>query len=118
MSTMTLGQKQRLFTKLVAQLIQYAYAQGYELTLGDAYRDPRVHGDVGVKKSYSSANSVHKQRLAIDLNLFKDGQYLTTTEAHKPLGEYWKSLHPLCRWGGDFSTPDGNHYSMAHEGRA
>ena len=118
MSTMTLGQKQRLFTKLVAQLIQYAYAQGYELTLGDAYRDPRVHGDVGVKKSYSSANSVHKQRLAIDLNLFKDGQYLTTTEAHKPLGQFWKSLHPLCRWGGDFSTPDGNHYSMTHEGRA
>lgn len=118
MSTMTLGQKQRLFTKLVAQLIQYAYAQGYELTLGDAYRDPRVHGDVGVKKSYSSANSVHKQRLAIDLNLFKDGQYLTTTEAHKPLGQFWKSLHPDCRWGGDFSTPDGNHYSMMHEGRA
>ncbi len=118
MSTMTLGQKQRLFTKLVAQLIQYAYAQGYELTLGDAYRDPRVHGDVGVKKSYSSANSVHKQRLAIDLNLFKDGQYLTTTEAHKPLGQFWKSLHPDCRWGGDFSTPDGNHYSMTHEGRA
>lgn len=118
MSTMTLGQKQRLFTKLVAQLIQYAYAQGYELTLGDAYRDPRVHGDVGVKKSYSSANSVHKQRLAIDLNLFKDAQYLTTTEAHKPLGQFWKSLHPDCRWGGDFSTPDGNHYSMTHEGRA
>ncbi|MGK3273576.1 M15 family metallopeptidase [Comamonas kerstersii] len=118
MSTMTLGQKQRLFTKLVAQLIQYAYAQGYELTLGDAYRDPRVHGDVGVKKSYSSANSVHKQRLAIDLNLFKGGVYQTSTEAHKPLGEYWKSLHPECRWGGDFSTPDGNHYSMMHEGRA
>lgn len=118
MSTMTLGQKQRLFAKLVAQLIQHAYAQGYELTLGDAYRDPRVHGDVGVKKSYSSANSVHKQRLAIDLNLFKDGQYLTTTEAHKPLGQFWKSLHPLCHWGGDFSTPDGNHYSMTHEGRA
>ena len=118
MSTLTLGQKQRLFTKLVAKLIQYAYAQGYELTLGDAYRDPRVHGDVGVKKSYSSANSVHKQRLAIDLNLFKGGVYQTSTEAHKPLGEYWKSLHPLCRWGGDFSTPDGNHYSMTHEGRA
>lgn len=118
MSTLTLGQKQRLFTKLVAQLIQYAYAQGYELTLGDAYRDPRVHGDVGVKKSYSSANSVHKQRLAIDLNLFKGGVYQTSTEAHKPLGEYWKSLHPLCRWGGDFNTPDGNHYSMTHEGRA
>lgn len=115
---MTLGQKQRMFAKLAAQLIQYAYAQGYEVTLGDAYRDPRVHGDMGVKKSYSSARSSHKERLAIDLNLFRDGQYLTTSEAHKPLGAYWKSLHPDCRWGGDFSTPDGNHYSMTHQGRA
>lgn len=118
MSNLTLGQKQRLFTKLLAQLIEYAYSQGYELTLGDAYRDPRVHGDIGVKKSYSSANSSHKERLACDLNLFKDGVYLTTTEAHKPLGAYWKSLHPDCRWGGDFSAPDGNHYSMTHQGRA
>ena len=118
MSNLTLGQKQRLFTKLQAQLVLWAYEQGYELTLGDAFRDERVHGAMGVKKSYSSANSSHKERLAIDLNLFKNGTYLTTTEAHKPLGEYWKSLHPLCRWGGDFSTPDGNHYSMTHGGRA
>ena len=116
--TLTLGQKQRLFTKLVAQLIAYAYSQGYELTLGDAYRDPRVHGDMGAKKSYSAASSSHKERLAIDLNLFKDGQFLTTTEAHKPLGDYWKRLHEDCRWGGEFKTPDGNHYSMTYQGRA
>ena len=115
---LTLGQKQRLFAKLVPRLIDFAYSQGYELTLGDAYRDPRVHGDIGAKKSYSSANSSHKDRLAIDLNLFKDGVYLTSSEAHKPLGEFWKSLHPDCRWGGDFKTPDGNHYSMTHQGRA
>lgn len=115
---MTLGQKQRLFTRLVAKLIEFAYSQGYELSLGDAYRDPRVHGDMGVKKSYSAPNSSHKERLAIDLNLFEDGAYLTTTEAHKPLGEYWKSLHADCRWGGDFKNADGNHYSMTHQGRA
>lgn len=118
MKTLTLGEKQRLFTKLVGQLIQHAYEQGYELTLGDAFRDDRVHGAMGVKKSYSSANSSHKERLAIDLNLFKNGSYLTTTEAHKPLGDYWKSLHPDCRWGGDFKSPDGNHYSFTHQGRA
>lgn len=114
----TLGQKQRLFTRLVGLLIEYAYQTGYELTLGDAYRDPRVHGEVGVKKSYSSAVSVHKQRLAIDLNLFKGGEYLTSSEAHKVLGDYWKGLHVDCRWGGDFASPDGNHYSMTHDGRA
>ena len=111
---MTLGQKQRKFTRMIAQLIEYAYVNGYELTFGDAYRDPRLHGDVGVKKSYSSANSLHKSRLAVDFNLFKNGQYLTTTEAHRPLGEYWESIGGA--WGGRFSLPVGNHYSLEHGG--
>ena len=110
---MTLGQKQRNFTMMVSLLIQYAYEQGYELTLGDAYRDPRVHGAVGSKESYSSSQSLHKSRLAIDFNLFKDGEYLTSTEDHKPLGEFWESIGGT--WGGRFN--DGNHYSMEHQGR-
>ena len=113
---MTLGQRQKLFTQLISKLITFAYDNGYELTFGDAYRDPRVHGDVGSKKSYSSANSLHKQRLAVDFNLFKDGVYLTATNDHKALGEYWESLHSLCRWGGRFN--DGNHYSLEYGGRA
>lgn len=110
---MTLGQKQRKFTRMVADLIVFAYEQGYELTFGDAFRDPRVHGAVGEKKSYSSANSLHKERLAIDLNLFKDGRFLTQSEDHRPLGEYWESLGGS--WGGRFE--DGNHYSLEHGGR-
>lgn len=112
---MTLGQKQRKFTRMIADLINYAYSNGYELTFGDAYRDPRVHGQVGQKKSYSSANSLHKERLAVDFNLFKDGVYLTRTEDHRPLGEYWESIGGT--WGGRFSSPDGNHYSLEHGGR-
>lgn len=110
---MTLGSKQRKFTLMIAQLIQWAYEQGYELTVGDAYRDPRLHGQVGEKKGYGSAVSLHKQRLAMDLNLFKDGKFLTTTEDHLPLGEKWESMGGS--WGGRFN--DGNHYSLEHEGR-
>ncbi len=109
----TLGQKQRRFTRMIGLLIEFAYQQGYELTFGDAYRDPRVHGDVGVKKSYSSANSVHKSRLAVDFNLFKNGVYLTSTEDHRELGEFWESIGGT--WGGRFN--DGNHYSLEHRGR-
>lgn len=112
-SKMTLGQKQRHLTRMIADLIIFAYDNGYELTLGDAYRDPRVHGAVGKKSSYSSANSLHKERLAIDFNLFKNGQYLTQTEDHRLLGEYWESIGGT--WGGRFN--DGNHYSLEHNGR-
>jgi hypothetical protein len=107
---MTLGEKQRLLTKLLPRLLDKAHELGYELTLGDAYRDPRAFGVLGVKKNYGHAFSCHKQRLAIDLNLFKDGVFLTKTEDHEPLGEYWESLHELCRWGGRFD--DGNHYEI------
>lgn len=109
---MTLGNKQRHFTRLVGLLIEYAYQNGYELTFGDAYRDPRLHGEMGVKKSYSSAKSVHKLRLAVDFNLFKDGKYMTATEDYTKLGVYWESLGGS--WGGRFN--DGNHFSLEHEG--
>ena len=98
---------------MVSYLIQYAFEQGYELTLGDGYRDPRVFGDMGVKKGYGRAKSNHKVRLAIDLNLFKDGRYLSSTESHRPLGEFWESMGGT--WGGRFN--DGNHYSLEHQGR-
>ena len=113
---MTLGEKQRLFTRLIAKLIKHAYKEGYELSFGDAYRDPRIHGMIGVKKAYGHRNSNHKRRLAVDLNLFKDGVYLDASEDHKPLGKYWESLHPDCRWGGRFN--DGNHYSFEYRGQA
>lgn len=99
---------------MVANLIVQAVHMGYEVTLGDAYRDPRVHGAMGEKKGYGAANSFHKQRLAIDINLFKDGKYLEGTEAHKPLGLWWEDQGGT--WGGRFKTPDGNHYSLG-EGR-
>lgn len=110
---MSLGAKQRRFTLMIAELIQKAYEMGYELTLGDAFRDPRVHGAVGEKESYSSSNSLHKSRLALDLNLFKDGVYLTSTEDHEPLGLIWEAMGGA--WGGRFK--DGNHYSLEHNGR-
>ena len=97
---------------MVALLILQAEQLGYRITLGDAYRDPRVFGRLGEQKGYGRSKSLHKQRLAIDLNLFKDGDFLQTTEDHKPLGLYWESIGGT--WGGRFD--DGNHYSLDHEG--
>ena len=104
---MTLRARQSTFARKVADLILKAHEMGYEITLGDAYRDPRLHGQHGEKKGYGAANSYHKLRLAIDINLFKDGEYLEGTEAHQQLGEWWESQGGT--WGGRFK--DGNHYS-------
>ena len=93
---MSLRKKQSEFAKNIGLLILYAYELGYELTFGDAWA-----------RDGHRANSFHYNRLAIDLNLFKDAKYLIQTEDHRPLGEFWESLGGS--WGGRWD--DGNHYS-------
>jgi hypothetical protein len=112
---MTLGEKQRLFTKLTGMLIAWSYANGYELTYGETMRTS-AQALANAASGAGISNSLHLLRLAVDFNLFIDGVWQTSSEPYKPLGEYWKSLHPLCRWGGDFSRPDGNHFSLEHNG--
>ena len=97
---------------MIAELIVWAYDNGYELTFGDAFRDHRVHGAPGEKKAYGHKNSNHKNKLAVDLNLFKDGAYLSSTDDHEPLGLFWESIGGT--WGGRFA--DGNHYSLEFNG--
>lgn len=110
---MKLSEKQQLFTKLVAQLILKAYDLGYRITLGEAYRPPETAKQYAVE-GRGISNSLHTVRLALDLNLFRNGSYLTKTEDYLELGEYWESLGGS--WGGRFSKPDGNHFSLAHDG--
>lgn len=117
MTHLTLREKQSLFAVAVAGLITEATSRGYSVTLGDAYRDPRVFGPIGERKGYGESRSAHKQRLAIDLNLFKDGKFLPDTESHRELGEWWEKAHaPHARWGGRWQ--DGNHYSFIDNGIA
>lgn len=113
---MTLRSLQSEFACLIPRLVDKAFELGYEVTLGDAFRDTRVHGALGVKMGYGHPKSAHKNRLAIDLNLFRDGEFLARTSDHKELGEWWEKQHPLARWGGRFGAPDGNHYSFEYQG--
>lgn len=143
---MTLGETQRLFSRLVPRLLDQAHALGFEAALGECFRldeQAIIHalGEPGrhqlaryIERAWPDLadalrnngegrgikNSVHTLKLALDLLLFRDIDsdgdldYLTTTEAHRPLGEWWELQHPLCRWGGRFG--DGNHYSLEYNG--
>lgn len=111
---MTLSEKQQLFTVMIGNLIHWAEEKGYRLTFGEAYRTPE-QAALNAKKGSGISNSLHTQRLAVDFNLFINGQYMTRTEDYQPLGEYWESIGGS--WGGRFkSNPDGNHFSLEHNG--
>ena len=121
----TLRQKQSEFARMLPLLIQFAIQQGYEVTLGDAWafnfwpivtlinRFLSRNRLKGLKARIHSRKSFHYKRLAIDLNLFKNGKYLRSTKAHQPLGEFWETIGGT--WGGRFKSPDGNHYSLGEK---
>lgn len=112
---MPISEKQMVFSQLVGVLLDWIYVNGYEVTFGEAYRTPE-QAAFNARAGSGIVNSQHTLRMAIDLNLYINGVYQTTTEAYLPLGVFWKSLHPECAWGGDFSKPDGNHFSLQHNG--
>jgi hypothetical protein len=113
---MSLVDKQADFALCAAKLIQYAAACGYQVTFGDAYRDPRV--------PYGHPKSCHRARLAVDLNLYVKGVWIQDSAhaAWKKLGDFWESLDHRARWGGQGAMHpeglkhDGNHFSFEHEG--
>ena len=119
---MTLREQRCLFSLLISKLVIYAHE-----TLGldvayDQVKRTAAEAQANAASGSGVANSLHTIGLAADLLLYKSGVYQPNSEAHAELGAYWKSLHPLARWGGDFKDkngepkPDGNHYSLERGG--
>mgnify|MGYP001378570152 CR=1 FL=1 len=112
MPPLTLRTARCAFAIAVAKLILHAESSGYSAALAEGM-DRRTAKD---PTSDHMAGSLHDIGLAQDIDLYKDGVYLTTTEDHAILGAWWKQYGadqglPLA-WGGDFPTKDGNHYSL------
>lgn len=108
---MTIAQKQQKFSELLAQLIVWAYLNGYKISMGEVLRTEEQQ-DIYIKTGKTKTkNSFHLKCLAADLSLWKDDVYLTKTLDYKPLGDYWKSLDPECVWGGDWGW-DGGHFQF------
>jgi len=107
---MSLGKRQEEFSRLLPALLNKAHELGFEIRGGDWFRDPRVHGEYGEDQGYGSATSNHKLKCAIDLNLFKEGEFKSLTEDHAELGAWWEAQGAKCRWGGRYN--DGNHYEL------
>lgn len=107
---------QEEFAQSAAKLIQKAVDLGYTVTMGETWRTPQ-QAALNASDGKGIAHSLHIERLAIDLNFFKDGQYVQDGSLLKEVGEWWKTLGPKYRWGGDFQhLPDGNHFSITPDG--
>ena len=114
--------EQAEFAHDVAQLILYINKKGFFCTLGEAWRPP-ITAQIYAKEHKSITDSLHCNRLAIDLNLFDEkGVYLSESESkdYIEIGSYWESLDAKNRWGGNFvkhggKIADANHYERKIE---
>jgi hypothetical protein len=105
---MRLSEKQMLFAQDTARLFNYIWETGNQFTYGRAYDTPEEQQrlfDAGLSETL---NSLHLKRLAIDLNIFVDGELTYDVDTLRHIGEFWKSLSPNNEWGGSWGWDAGH----------
>jgi len=120
---MSLVDEQDSFLDDVSMLLRKAKELGFKRTAGELFRSEEQQA-IYVKQGKSKvSHSRHQDKLAIDLNFFKDGVYLPSLGAVKardilrPLGEWWESINPKNVWGGNFDrdwTKEDNFKDVPH----
>jgi hypothetical protein len=108
---------QEEFAQSASRLIQKAVELGFTVTLGEAWRTAE-QAQWDADHHIGVAHSLHMDRLAIDLNVFKDGVYQADDSggAYTALGTWWEGLGPMYRWGGRFKLVDLDHFSLSPDG--
>lgn len=126
---MKLGEKQELFSLLVAEYIIWCNGQGYGVRVQEWRRtldQQRLYylglnvGDDGEtvkgRKLSKTMKSKHLEGLAVDLYFTKHGEVLTLDaypEDLRVLAEKWHSLHPRCRNLGYSTGFDWPHHEFS-----
>jgi hypothetical protein len=107
----------------MSRLIIWCFENGYELTGGELLRTKeqqtlyfegltiiKVNSNIKLVKHDRLSKTMfskHLKKLAIDLNVFRDGKLLSKKEDFKPIADYWRSLDKMNEsgydWGWDFS---------------
>lgn len=115
-----LFEEQAIFTQNVGKLLTFIYKNGYKCSMGEAWRSPE-QAAIYAKEGKGIKDSLHCERLAIDLNLFDhNDHYLNDFHDYEFIGTYWESLHKNNEWGGHWhptkdhpkQTVDMDHFEM------
>lgn len=110
---------QNEFVRSLVRLLTWLDVNGYMVSLGEAFR-PAETAALYAQQGKGIVHSLHTDRLAIDLNLFRNEALLISVDDYSPAGEFWESLSvpelEHC-WGGRFHRPDADHFSIGYEGR-
>lgn len=101
---MTLNDKQFLFARNYARLIEYAFSIGIPVTLGEVWRPPemqKIYYETG--RSAVKISRYHGKKLAGDLWIILGGKFRKDFYTYLPLGKFWEKLGGV--WGGRWKKP-------------
>jgi hypothetical protein len=103
------------FTRDIADLIWWADTNlNASVAVNEVYRPPEM-AQIYAQKGLGINNSLHCLGLAVDLLVYVGNIYQTDIEQYRRLGQRWKELSPLNRWGGDFHRLDLDHFERHPE---
>jgi len=111
----SLTDKQVEFTRTMAYFQVWCVEQDFKIIEAESFRTPE-QAALYAKQGKGIINSTHRHKLARDLFRKKGGTITWDKEDYREMGEKWKSMHPLARWGGDFKRRDAVHFSFEHRG--
>lgn len=91
------------FSLAVSKFIQFIEDQGCRCSLKECFRTQRQQDIYFYNKKTRVQHSQHQLCLAIDICIFRDGEWLTKYEDLKNFATFWQSLGDAYRWGGDWN---------------
>ena len=100
---------QQKFSYMVGRLLTFIETTEYRCTMGEAWRTPE-QAAIYAKTGAGIKNSLHCDRLALDLNFRLNGELVETPEI---IALFWESIGGCAgiRFG------DSPHFSKAYGGR-
>ena len=118
---MTKNEKRVLFLRCLQRLVRFTERRGIELFEIEGHRTLKRQKELVKAGKSWTLNSKHILKRAKDLGIFKKSRTANGTfkrivdwngDSYTCLGEYWESLHPLCRWGGRWKARDAVHFEI------
>lgn len=112
---MSLLNEQIAFQRDLRKLFDFIEAaEGYTFTIGEVQRPVEMQ-EIYVKTGKSKTmESYHLKKLAADVFIFHTANsvyHLVDTKADlQKFGDYWESLSPRNRWGGNWKFYDSPHF--------
>lgn len=92
------------FLLQMCDLIKFATALGFKVTGGELQRTPEQQSIYVRTGRSKTMDSNHLRKCAIDLNFIQNERLVYDRTKLQPIGDYWESLHPNNRWGGNWKS--------------